>query len=294
MRANTMILLLAFCLCLSACTTPNSPPADPTDALPATLAPTASPTTITIDPTATLLPPNATTAVEQNTVVSATDPACTTLQDLNLRSGPGTAYRPPLRVLPGNSAVTPLGFNPTGIPGGSWVYVQDPANGEKGWVSAGSQYVSCNLELASLPALEVGTPVPPPLPHSALSSTPEGACVDQVEYTCEVVFSDEAWLQFKILKDGQELGQDEGVESVSFDVFNQDQSITYYSIVEKTKDYCIFSGNGPCNPWVKENDQFKWKPGGEAVTAGDYVVNIQATVNGTTLTWHATFTLTVP
>jgi len=108
--------------------------------------------------------PSSTAQTLQPTLDSGADPQCTVLQDLNLRFGPGTAFRPPIRALPANSIVTPLGFAPQGIPGGSWAYVQDPTTQDKGWVSAGSQFISCNVELATLPSIAFGTPPPPPLP----------------------------------------------------------------------------------------------------------------------------------
>ena len=71
--------------------------------------------------------PTLTVEVIQETIVASPGPSCTVLQDLNLRFGPGTAYRPPIRSLPANSVVTPLGFAPQGIPGGTWAYIQEPA-----------------------------------------------------------------------------------------------------------------------------------------------------------------------
>src|SRR5687767_12014961 len=65
-------------------------------------------------------PATSTIEIVQETLGS--EPSCTVLQDLNLRFGPGTAYRPPIRALPANSLVIPLGFAPQGIPGGSWAY----------------------------------------------------------------------------------------------------------------------------------------------------------------------------
>lgn len=285
-------LILTAILLLAACSL------TPATELPPTAQPQASATAlVSIEPSVTPFLPAATDTPALETPTDAplpatSGPTCTVLQDLNLRSGPGTAYRPPLRVLPKDSTVTPSAFNPTGIPGGSWVFVTDPSDGQQGWVSAGGQFVNCDLELASLPALVVGTPLPPPLPRSAISSTPEGSCADEgLEYVCEVVLSDEAWIQFKILQNGQELGQGDGVENVSFEVLDKDGK-SVYSIVEQARAYCIFSGNGPCNPWVVENYIYQWKAGGPAVQPGVYLVNIQATVNGTLLTWHADFTLT--
>lgn len=291
MRTVSLLVLSLFLFACSPTTgTPATTEPEPGDTPPAVMEPTATPFLPVDEPTAT------TTVDEQpaeTLTPEPTGPSCTILQDLNLRSGPGTAYRPPIRVLPGNSVVTPLGFNPTGIPGGSWVYVEYPVSGQKGWVSAGNQFVSCDINLSSLPSIVVGTPLPPPLPRSAASSTPEGSCADKdLQYVCEVVFSDEGWIQFKILQDGRELGQADGVEQVSFTVIRDGNVI--YEITELTKDYCIFGGNGPCNPWVEKNYTYRWKAGGAVVQPGEYLVRIEGSVNGILLTWRATFNLTLP
>src|SRR4026209_112586 len=55
---------------------------------------TGSESTPTIRPTLEVVP---------GTTASGSGPSCTVLQDLNLRFGPGTAYRPPVKVLPANS-----------------------------------------------------------------------------------------------------------------------------------------------------------------------------------------------
>jgi hypothetical protein len=226
---------------------------------------------------------------------------------LNLRSGPGTAYRPPIRAFLANTVVTPLGFAPQGIPGGSWAYVEDPATGDEGWVSAGAQYISCNVDLSTLPPVEFGTPPPPPLPNSTQTSDPDGNgfCVDSsTGYQCVGTFSDESLFQFQIFRNGVELGEDDVVE-VSFAVNQNDETV--YSIVEVNKSYCVFGGNGPCNPWVVEDGVYKWTPGGAPVEPGEYEMEIFATVNDPNLPvdetlppgqaqsrWAVTFTLTLP
>lgn len=221
--------------------------------------------------------------------------SCTVLQDLNLRFGPGTAYRPPIRVLPANRVVTPLGFTPQGIPAGSWAYVQDPATQDKGWVSAGSQFISCNVELATLPSVAFGTPPPPPLPKSAQSSDPDGNgfCVDPLsEYKCVGLFSDQSLFQFQIIRNGIELGESDGVEQVAFTVKKDDVPI--YSTVEVNVPYCIFGGNGPCNSWVFEDGIYKWTQGGTPVEPGEYKVEVDATVNGESSHWEVYFTAALP
>jgi hypothetical protein len=223
------------------------------------------------------------------------DPQCTVLQDLNLRFGPGTAYRPPIRALPANSVVTPLGFAPQGIPGGSWAYVQDPATQDKGWVSAGSQFISCNVELAALPAVAFGTPPPPPLPSSAQSSDPDGNgfCIDASDdIECVGVFSAESLFQFQVIRNGIELGENDGIEQVAFAV--KKDGVPVHNIVEVNVLYCVFGGNGPCNSWVVEDGVFKWTQGGTPVEPGEYEMEVFATVNGETSRWAVFFTLTLP
>jgi hypothetical protein len=85
---------------------------------------------------------------------------------LNLRPGPGTVYAPPLAGLARDTEVLPLSFVARGFPTGQWIEVKVTAIGRVGWVSAGQQFVACNVQLASLPA-----GVPPPTPTPAPTST---------------------------------------------------------------------------------------------------------------------------
>ena len=123
----TMSVILACSLSVSQ-TTPSPEPAF-TETRQATASQTNQ-----IEPTETTQSGQPTSTAEDPQEPTATSPgaSCTVLQDLNLRFGPGTAYRPPVRVFPANSVVTPLGFAPQGIPGGTWAYVQDTASQEKG------------------------------------------------------------------------------------------------------------------------------------------------------------------
>jgi hypothetical protein len=253
--------------------------------------------TETQQPTATAQP--TLTAVVIIKVVTATPVAapkqvCTVLQDLNLRFGPGTAYRPPIKALPANSELTPLGFAPQGIPGGSWAYVQDSATQDKGWVNAGAQYISCNVELAALPAVAFGTP-PPFFPQSARSTDPDGNgfCVDpDSKYKCVGIFSDESLFQFQIIRNGNEVGENEGVEQVIFKVKKDGDVI--YRTVENNMPYCIFGGNGPCNIWVYDDGVYKWTPGGDPVEPGEYKVEVDTTLNGDDSHWEVFFVVKPP
>jgi hypothetical protein len=199
--------------------------------------------------------------------------------------------------------VTPLGFAPKGIPSGSWAYVQDTATQDEGWVSAGSQYISCNIQLTDLPAVAYGTP-PPSFPSTAQVSPGPGNCgkggtvLDNGDvYDCSVEFSEDYLMRFVILKNGVEIGQNDGVNDVSFTVSKDDDTV--YTIVEEVAAYCIFGGNAPCNPWPLENGVYKWEAGGALVEAGEYHVDISGNVtdsegNFMGFAWQADVTVTLP
>jgi hypothetical protein len=225
---------------------------------------------------------------------------CTTLQDINLRTGPGLAYRNPIGVVLKDSVIEPVGFVPEGIPGGSWVKIEADGDNPGGWVTAGAQYITCNMDLTSLPVVEFVPPPPPPLPKSAQTSDPEGGCGPKEDYQCEVILTDESFLEFKIFKNGKELTQEDDVMQVSFSVRQggkDDNGAEIYSVIEVTSAYCILGGNGPCNNWPLENNVTVW-PNGPTVLPGVYFVEIFATVdeNGkeNNVRWAAEFVLTQP
>ena len=286
--SHRVTLSLLAALMILSCSITGSPvatlPPQPTDTQ-----------AIETQPTDTaIVQPTSTSEVAQEPSATSPGPSCTILQDLNLRSGPGTAYRPPIRVLPKDTVVTPLGFAPQGIPGGTWAYVQVSAQ-EKGWVSAGAQFISCNIDVSTLPAVPFGTPPPPPLPKSTQTSNPDGNgfCIDPDSgIICVGTFSAESLFQFQIIRAGVELNEDDGVEKVTFNVKKNGDVI--YSKDETNAAYCVFGGNGPCNPWTVENGVYKWSPGGTPVESGKYEMEIFATLNGEESRWDVTFTLALP
>ena len=288
-RTALPLLLVIVCVsCTSSAGTEEPRPPDATQTLP------------NLEPTTTATPSEQVTQ-EPATVPPATAPTgprCTVLQDLNLRSGPGTAYNPPITALPANTELIPLAYNPVGYPGGSWAQVQVPASQKEGWVSAGAAYISCNIDLTTLSSVTVSPPQPKR--PSAQSSTPEGSCgeggvFDEQHlhvYDCGVVFLDGFPIQFQVFKDGQEIGSDGGVQNVVFRVERNGNTI--YSITEEVGAYCIFGGNGPCNSWVMEDYVYKWEPGGAIIEAGEYIVNIDAAVDDPSIVlhWDAIVTIT--
>jgi hypothetical protein len=126
---------------------PTDTPEPPADT--PTVAPTDTPelaTAIPTDtpelPTPTPLPP------ERCTVVA---------NALNLRSGPGTNFEP-VRTLTAGLQLIPLARNPDN----TWIEVMVDGTTDRGWVSAGRQYVVCGED----------TTVTPPAPTPTIGSTP--------------------------------------------------------------------------------------------------------------------------
>ncbi len=239
---------------------------------------------------------------EANPANTTSTAQCSILRDLNLRIGPGTMYRPIIRVLPANSVVTPLGYVAQGFRGGDWAYVQNTTTADKGWVSAGPQFISCNIDFGSLPPVAFGTPPPAPLPKNAQASPGPGTCgkggvtsdngVDV--YDCIVNFQDDTFVQLTILKNGQEIGETSGVQNVVFTVTQNDNTV--YTHTEQSYKYCIFGGEDTCNPWLLEDYVYKWETGGETVQVGTYKVSIIPTLDdpSVNLFWSADVTIALP
>lgn len=167
---------------LAACLGAAAPAATDTPAPQNT--PTYSPTQVPADtatPTATATVTATATATPEPTATATTVPAHCSVQveSLNLRSGPGPAYVPPLAALSNHAALLPLGRNEDS----TWILVQVEDSGKEGWVSANPSYVACDMPIADLsPVAPPPTPVPPtplPVPPTA-TPTPTSAAPLQV------------------------------------------------------------------------------------------------------------------
>lgn len=113
-------------------------------------------------PTATPRPPVATGTTAQCTVL---------VFSLNLRSGPGISYDPPLGALPNGTLLQPLQRNAAT----TWIRAQVIGGGPSGWVSAGDQFLDCNIDLTTLPLGVIPptvTPTPTTSPTGPAGATP--------------------------------------------------------------------------------------------------------------------------
>lgn len=272
----------------------------------------ASPTTSVATPTIAVgevAPPEASPILPTSTVAAATaapvEPdappvtgTCTVLTGLNLRPGPGTAYNPPLAALGANTRLVPLAYSPTGNPGGQWLQVRLDATDQIGWVSAGAQYVACDVSYASLPA----TTNLPPVPASATRGVPTAT----VAPTATILVAKLPFLE-NDPGSGSSYPADDVNVNVStgsdflfrLDIDDADPSDEYeadirevrflisgttadgdfieYTHDEQTEGYCAFGGGEPiCNTWPLDEQGFAVWPGTNTrVEDGTYNATIE-------------------
>ena len=214
-------------------------------------------------------------------------PLCTVSAGaLNLRIGPGTIYDPPIGALPAGMELSPLAFSPTGFPGGQWLQVQVLVGGQVGWVSVGSQYISCNVNPADLPLgvapptpTATATPIPPtntppPLP-TRKSVPPDGGDLDsRIFRTAKIILPDNAEIrdgivifrhrivfQLEVYDPNRGSSDGAGIREVTFTINDPDEG-QVHERTERQPGYCVFGGGEPhCNVWVPSEHDDRWPDG---------------------------------
>ncbi len=274
------------------------------------------------------------TATPETPVATPTSPApaCTVVTDrLNLRSGPGTVF-PALATLPAGSALQPVSFMARGFPSGSWIEVQRPADGMRGWVSAGQQFVACNFDPATLPA-GVSPPTPTPRPPTATPTPVNTVAVAPTRIQVAnivpvdgsdgnrslgndrgvnggrnillpgpgsiagdgtVVFRDSVVFQVEVFD--RNVGQYDGagIRDVTFKISDGTGNVVHQR-TEYNAGYCVFGGGEPtCTVWRFSEHGGRW-PGGAALRYGDHSVQIDIVPqNGQGVTWFWRFRIANP
>jgi hypothetical protein len=298
--SNTFLFLGGIVLLAIACNLASpagEPPTQTPFVITATLPPAVDTATLPAIPSTDAPVPSATASLVPATATKE-PPACIVLQDVNLRSGPGTAYNPPVTFLAKDTTFTPIGFNPAGVPGGSWVQARVAAINQIGWISGGIQYVSCNIDLATLPQVAVAPP-PKAAPPTLGAGAVDGSNIDSFRFSVDynpdymvrmfVFRSDDPDEGFTPNKDGR------GIDSVVFQVTTPNGNRTFYESTESNAGYCIFGGGEPdCSPWIYENGQYKWRAGGDPVEDRNYklVITVNAD-DGQVGVWLIDITLTL-
>ncbi len=261
-------------------------------------------------------PPAATPIPEQPNT-----PSCTTLSGLNVRSGPGLVYDPPIAAVGINTTLQPTGFVADGFPGGTWLQVNVVGANLTGWVSADPQFIQCNVDYASLPvAAAPPTPnlptLPPPTATAAeiarvppdLGNVAVGGENFPADHVAGEVIVDPTFLIRMAVRDSDffETEGDRdgaGIDHVEFNVADAD-GFPVYDHAEETAAFCIFGGGEPtCNLWpTNDAGQYTWGAGGPIVESGDYQFNINVFSKapdedfdfGGVWNWNFNITVTVP
>jgi len=253
-------------------------------------------------------------------------PSCRVLvQTLRLRSGPGTQYEPPLGGVSLDTALELLGRSADS----GWVNVRVPDSGLMGWVSAGSQYVACNvpiggLQVAAAPAspttaptaTPTNTPRPTPTtPVTVIQPTPTSPVFVIVPGTGAngdvpgnlrtglgiagvedgiMVFTRQIWFfADPQLPDGRD------VDHVVFRIFGNEQNGGALDRTESTAKYCVFGGGEPnCNV-LNLGAGAVWPDSGLPVLNDSYQVSTLIYLDGDdeenpSGSWFATFRIRSP
>ncbi|MDK1046317.1 MAG: SH3 domain-containing protein [Anaerolineales bacterium] len=93
---------------------------------------------------------------------------------LNLRSGPGVVYDPPIKTLSNGTVLLPFAKNGNG----SWLEVKLQGESTTGWVSASGQFISCNFDPSGLSLGQI-----PPTPTPTNTFTPSPSSTPTSTYT---------------------------------------------------------------------------------------------------------------
>lgn len=278
------IFILALVL-LTSCAAPTAP-APPTPVVITVLVPVAQTPEATqqaqavatdtpVLPSATpSQPPESTATTEPTaspTITATFVPLCSVNQDIFLRKGPGTAYEPPLSALATGTLFHPTAFNPVGVPGGPWVLAEVSGSSAKGWVTASAQYITCNLDLASLPSMKVDPPIAPApkvagggLDGNNISSY-KIAVVPSGKTLFEVIIYpvDEADDPNETV-DGSKNGR--GIDYIEVRITNENGDTVYRDKMHGPP-FCM-----DCLGFILEDGIYKWWPRGEPVTPGAYLI----------------------
>lgn len=224
-------------------------------------------------------------AIEAPTAVEGTPPAggiCEVVTSgLNLRYGPGTAYAPPIDILRRGARLDPKARDANA----SWIEVRALSTGQSGWVSAGEQYVRCDLELLSLPLGLI-----PPTPTPSVTPTPPTLVVGAIEGTVDVVVTDEVRLEIRASDPsiGDENGV--GIEFVRFSILFEGEIV--YESVDSSPRYCAIPGGPECFYLFPAPPEW---PNGEAIQQGLHTVRaIVYALDGRTQTVEAEFEVDLP
>ncbi len=202
---------------------------------------------------------------------------------LNLRYGPGTVYAPPTRYLRAGELLAAEARNSNA----TWIAVEVVETNETGWVSAGIEYVSCDVDIMSLP---VGTIPPTPTPSPTFTPTPPRLVVGAIEGTIDGVVADEVRLEVKAYDPDVGGNNGDGIDFVRFMILYEGNVV--HESVDKQPPYCAILGDDNCFYFFP--DPPTWPDGTEIKEGSHTVKAIVHADDGSAETVEAGFTVEFP
>lgn len=213
------------------------------------------------------------------TATPTAGPLCRVLatagRGLNLRSGPGLAYEPPLRVLAPETTLLPLARSRDG----GWIRVEMLSSGARGWVSADARLIECTIAIRQLP-LEEGPPLPP-TPTPTATPAPSTLVARIVQPSGRAPFRATTGLVLRVAAYDPNVGDNDGdgIDRVEMRLLDPDGGVAHER-TERTAGYCLFGGGEPdCTIWQFARNNYRW-PNGEPIFSGLHTLQATAYARG--------------
>jgi hypothetical protein len=93
----------------------------------------------------------------------------------------------------------------------------------------------------------------------------------------------------------------DGIPSVRFRLEDGETFDVVLDNTDTSPGFCIFGGGQPaCNPWILEENMYKWTPGGRPIESGNFRLHVTMEVatplegGGNQVDWIANYTIAVP
>lgn len=248
---------------------------------------------------------------------------------LNVRSGPGTVFAPPIGTANFNAQLRPLARNLDA----TWIEVQVLPGGLRGWVATGAQFIACTIDPTTLPVGIIPptpTPSPSPTPAPTFTLVPtlppvvvappsptaapiatlppvvvlpgggpggggwRGAIVTGFDLVSvndgNATFRDRIYFRAEI----DRTPDNRAIERVDFRI-QDDFGDEFYRRTERSYGYCAFGGGEPnCNV-LAINRGARWPDTDRPLCNGQYQVFADIVLdNGDSSTWNTPFAIDNP
>ena len=252
-------------------------------------------------------------------------PTCTVQTNvLNVRSGPGTVFDPPIGSLRADDVVEILGRDGPG----TWIEIETLDGSLRGWISSAPQFVECNTAISGLPLGEIPpTPTPTATPRPTATPTATatqpvaqgprppteigigggggGGLAGEIRADTALVrdpngqpaFRDGMYLRMLVWNPNRGNDDGDGIDFVEF--FIQEQFGDFrdvYSRRENNPAFCSFGGGEPLCNVLRLRDGVRWPDTDIPIFNEDYTATIVAHPSGSnnTVSWNVDFTVNSP